>query len=347
MTSQTGKPTLRDVAREAGVDVATASRSLSPTSKRPVNEQTRSRVKDVAQRLGYLPDEAARTLRTSRSRAVGVLIPNMANPAMPPLVQGVEQVLTQHGYTTLFADTVDDAGAESARIATFLSWRISGLILVTARRADTMPAVLHGQEIPVVLLSRKFSGSAAPSASADEAVGVQQALQHLVDLGHRRIAYIGQPLMTSIGYEKLLAFRDRSAALGLDVPQQHVVVCPGFQEPDGFAAASAVLAGPARPTAILCGNDMMALGCLRALAAAGLRCPEDVSVIGYHDIPLVDRLSPPLTTIRVPYFDMGVAAADLLVDALSGVGGGPHSVVVHPQLVVRGTTGPVREVSSS
>jgi LacI family transcriptional regulator len=332
------KPTLRDVALAAGVHLATASRALSDSKTRPVNPRTAALVRQAAAELGYVPDQVARSLRTHRTPAIGVLIPDMTNPVMPPLVRGAEQMLAQHGYTTLFADTDNDQAAETQRLATFLSWRVAGLILATARRDQPLAPELVHSGVPVVLMSRKLDATPVPSATVDESVGIAQALDHLISLGHQRIAYLGVPLWTSAGYERLVAFREITRDRGLDLPPEFAVVCDGYSERDGEAALAALLVRPDRPTAVLTGNDMMALGCYDAIRAAGLRCPTDVSVVGYNDMPLTHRVDPPLTTVRVPYFDLGRQAASLLVEALDDRGSMDRSVRLTPRLLVRDST---------
>lgn len=334
------KPTLRDVALAAGVHIATASRALSGSKTRPVNPRTAAAVRQAAARIGYVPDQVARSLRTHRTPAIGVLIPDMSNPVMPPLVRGAEQVLAEHGYTTLFADTANDQTAEAQRLAAFLSWRAAGLILATARRDQPLAPEVVNSGVPLVLMARKLDATPVPSATIDESVGVAQALDYLIGLGHRRIAYLGVPLWTSAGYERLTAFREITRDRGLDLPPYYAVACEGYAERDGEAALTALLARPDRPTAVLTGNDMMALGCYDAIRAAALRCPADVSVVGYNNMPLTHRVDPPLTTVRVPYFDLGRQAATLLVEVLDGRGSMNRSVRLTPRLLVRNSTAP-------
>lgn len=336
------KPTLRDVALAAGVHLATASRALSDAPSRPVAPRTVALVRQAAAQLGYVPDQVARSLRTHRTPAIGVLIPDMSNPVMPPLVRGAEQRLAQYGYTTLFADTDNDPAAETKRLTMLLSWRVAGLILATARRDQPLAAELVNSGVPVVLMSRKLDATPVPSVTVDESVGIAQALGHVLELGHRRIAYLGVPQWTSAGHERLVAFRDNIASRGLTLPPEFVVTCAGYGEQDGAAALAGLLDRPDRPTAVLTGNDMMALGCYDAIRSAGLRCPEDVSVVGYNDMPLTDRVDPPLTTVRVPYFDVGRQAATLLVEKLTEANDIDRSVRLTPRLVVRGSTAAAR-----
>ena len=322
--------------------MATASRALSGSKTRPVNPATADRVRQAATRLGYLPDQLARSLRTQRTSAIGVLIPDMANPLMPALVGGAELVLARHGYTTLFANTDNDPDAQVQRLGMLLSWRVAGLLIATARRDQSFAPELARSGVPVVLMSRTQDATSLPSATADEPAGVAQAVDHLIELGHRRIAYIGIPVWTSPGQERLTAFREICGARGLALPDRHAVVCEGYHEDDGGAAMRALLEAPDPPTAVLAGNDMMALGCCSSIREAGLECPRDVSVVGFNDMPLTDRVEPALTTVRVPYFDIGREAAELLVRALADERTAGRSVRLTPTLVVRASTGAAR-----
>lgn len=332
-------PNLRDVARAAGVHLATASRALGGSATRPVNAETMRRVQSAAERLGYQPDRHARSLRTHRTSAIGVIIPDMSNPVMPPLVRGVEQILAAAGYTTLFGDTDNDADAELQRIRLLLSWRVDGVILATARRQEPLAGELLASGLPVVLMSRRIHGASVSSVTPEEAVGVGSAMDHLTALGHTRIAYIGVPTWTSAGFERLEAFRAEVATRGLSVPPHHIVVCDGYREPDGERALERLLRDPEPPTAVLAGNDLIALGCYSAVAATGRRCPDDISIVGYADMALVDRFVPPLTTVRVPYADIGREAAALLLEELGGERAPGRSIRIAPSLIVRGSTG--------
>ena len=334
--------TLRDVAEAAGVHMATASRALSGSKTRPVNAETAERVRQAATRLGYVPDPLARSLRTQTTSAIGVLIPDMSNPLMPALVRGAELVLAHHGYTTLFANTDNDPDAQYQRLGMLLSWRVAGLLLATARRDQPFAPELARSGVPVVLMSRTLDATSLPSATADEPAGVAQAVDHLLELGHRRIAYLGAPLWTSAGHERLTAFRSITSARGLALPDQYMLACEGYREADGEAAMRTLLAAADPPTAVLAGNDMMALGCCSAIAEAGLQCPRDISVVGFNDMPLTDRVEPALTTVRVPYYDIGREAAELLVRTLADERTAGRSVRLTPTLVVRDSTAAVR-----
>lgn len=340
-SSPRSKPTLQDVADRAGVHLTTASRALGGSKNRPVSERVRTRVHSAASELGYVVDEAARSLRTSRSRAIGVLIPDLGNPVMPYLVQGAERVLAEYSYVTLFADTENRAELEEQRLAMFFSWRVSGVILATARRDEDMPVSLRDAGVPVVLMGRLFRDNRVSSVTTQEEVAVSESVAHLMDLGHRRIAFVGVPLWTSSGFDRHKFFLEQMQLRALPVPEGYAVAGDGYSEQSGRDEMEKLLRRADPPTAVICGNDMMALGCLAALAEHGLRCPDDVSVIGYHDMALTDRVSPPLTTVQVPLHDIGESSAMLLVDEMAGRSAGKRDVRLLPRLVVRQSTGPV------
>jgi LacI family transcriptional regulator len=332
------RATIRDVAARAGVHPATASRALNPALPGRVAAETARRVVEAARELGYRPDPAARSLRTRRSGLVGVVVPDIANPVIPPIVRGVENVLWSAGIACLLADTDNDPDREAALIAELRARRCDGLIVATATRADETVAHLADEEVPTVLVTRAVEGADLPLVAGDDASGVRAAVAHLRELGHERIAHLTGPLELSTTVRRLEAFRD---AVGVDDPV--VLHGEGFTIPTGRTLAAQLLERHPETTAILAGNDMIAVGCYDVLAAAGLRVPDDMSVVGHNDMPLVDSLSPPLTTVAIPQEEIGEQAARILLDRLAGDSPDGSAVRLMPtELVVRGSTAPPR-----
>ena len=305
----------------------TASRALNPELPGRIAAETVVRVREAADELGYRPDLTARSLRTRRSGVVGVVVPDLTNPVLPPIVRGVEETLWGAGIACLLADTDNDLEREASVIAELRARRCEGLIVASATR-DAVPP----EGVPTVLVTRDIEGSGLPLVAADDAAGVRAAVAHLRELGHERIAHVTGPPALSTTVRRLEAFRGAAG----DAP---VVHGEAFTIPAGERACGELLRGGWDGTAIVAGNDMIALGCYAALAAAGLRCPADVSVTGHNDMPLVDRVQPPLTTVAIPQYEIGVAAARLLLARLRGE---PHDdrVLLPTRLVVRGSTAP-------
>ena len=341
-----GPVTLRDVAADAGVHPATASRALNPGTRPLVNEETAKRVLDSAARLGYRPNPIARGLKTNRSYTVGVIVPDLRNPLFPPIARGVEERLEPSGYTSLLANTDNDDEREKLSFEALTARQVDGFITGTARRRHPLLRELADTGIPVVQVNRRMDDEDLPSVVADDVGGVSMAVDHLAALGHTRIAHVAGSLEVSTGKQRYDGFRSAMAERGLEVDERLVPTAVNYSEAEGARLTRALVEEGLFFTALLAGNDLMALGCMDALNEAGLRCPEDVSVVGFNDMDWSDRFSPPLTTVRVPHYELGVRAADLLLERLATDEPAPAKHLVLPvEMVVRGSTGPVSEGS--
>jgi LacI family transcriptional regulator len=331
------RPTIRDVAQRAGVHPATASRALNPALPGRVTAETTHKVREAARALGYVPDPTARSLRTRRSGFVGVVVPDLTNPVIPPIVRGIEEALWEAGLACLLADTDNDPAREATVVAELRARRCEGLIISTATRTSATVIGLGGADTPTVLVTRDVDSGSLPLVAADDAAGVAAVVRHLVELGHSRIAHVTGPLSLSTTVVRLGAFRAAMAEL---CPGHEPVVAHGdaFTIPAGRQATREVLRDRGDVTAIVAGNDMIALGCYEALDDAGLRCPEDVSVVGHNDMPLVARIQPPLTTVAIPQHQIGVEAARLLLQRLDDRPVALERRLLPTQLVVRGST---------
>ncbi len=336
-------PRLKDVADAAGVHVSTASRALNEQTAALVNPETTERVRQAAHALGYRINGMARALKTRRSLAIGMLVPDITNPFFPPIVRGAEDAFAAAGYSLVLANTDNDRDKARRQVAAMLETRVDGLLLATALRRDELVDELVQDGIPVALVNRTIDGDGVSAVVPDDHLGVALAVEHLAGLGHRRIAYLGGPLDTSNGARRRASFDQAVGKLGPGQARDLAVAVEmaGFNEAEGRRGAAALLDVPAgeRPTAIMAGNDLMALGVLDAAAERGLACPRDLSVVGFNDMPLADRMRPPLTTVRVAEYDLGHQAAKLLLAAIEDPLRPPETVLLAPQLVVRGSTG--------
>lgn len=333
-------PTLRDVAEAAGVHTATASRALNPKTRQQISAETARRVMRAAQALGYQPNSVARSLKTSRSGTVGLVIPDLTNPLFPPIVRGVESVLESDGYNVWIVNTDNDAERERAKIESLRSRQVEGLIIATARVEHPLLRQLHEQGVTMVLINRQVEHLSLPAVTGDDATGVALAVRHLADLGHTRIAHLSGPLGTSTGRLRWQAFRHAVRDHGL--ADDLMVECARWSEQDGAMAMRELLARAGDVTAVVAGNDLIALGCYDVFAERGLSCPGDVSVIGFNDMPFLDKLRPPLTTIAVPHHELGAEAARMLLDCIDRPDRLARSLLLPASLVVRGSTAPPR-----
>ncbi len=336
------KPTLRDVALAAGVHPATASRALNPQTRRLVNADTAKRVLRAAERLGYEPNPVARSLKTARSGTIGLVLPDLTNPLFPPIVRGVDDELAAAGYSALIVNTDNDPERERKLVSSLRSRNVEGLIVATARLDHPLLTQLRGEGVPMVLVNRRTEDLDIPCVIADDATGVAMAVKHLADLGHRRIAHLAGPLNTSTGVVRANAFHAAVRDLGLEDDPALVAEAEYWIETDGASAMRGLLDTGVEFTAVVAGNDLIALGCYDVFAERGIDCPQDVSVVGFNDMPFLDKLRPPLTSVAVPHHQIGVEAARMLLEIINEPDRPPRSVLLPVTLVVRGSTAPRR-----
>lgn len=331
-------PTLRDVAEVAGVHAATASRALNPSTRRLVNAETARRVLRAAESLGYQPNPIARSLKTAKSGTIGLVIPDLTNPLFPPIVRGIEDVLGPAGYNAWIVNTDNDPDRERAQVESLRSRQVEGLIVATARVEHPLLEKLHEQGMRMVLVNRRLENVGIPSVTGDDSAGVKMAVKHLADLGHRRIAHLAGPQSTSTGVIRSRAFVHAIRDHGLDDDPSLVADCEYWNEAEGARALRALLDEETKFTAIVAGNDLIALGCYDVFAERDISCPGDVSVVGFNNMPFLDKLRPPLTTVSVPHYAIGVEAARMLIETIDEPDRHPRSVLLPLSLVVRGST---------
>jgi LacI family transcriptional regulator len=334
---------LVEVAREAGVHPATASRALNPEVRGEVSASTVQRVRRAADRLGYVPNTLARGLRTSRSFVAALVVPDITNGLFPPIVRGAEQVLTSAGFTLVLTDTNNAEEVERSQIASLRAHGVDGFIVATAKWQDPLLDELANAGFPTVLVNRRCASSDLPFVGGDDQLGVRLCIDHLVELGHRDIVHLAGPVDTSTGRERSHAFRAAMRDRGLPV-RSAVLECSGYTEEAGAEGAARLLRRRRPFTAVVAANDLLALGAMGELAAAGLICPRDYSITGFNDLTFMDKLTPPLTTVRVPLTDMGAHAARGLLEWIASNRPTATQLMLPVELIVRGTTGPVASV---
>jgi len=331
-------PTLRDVAQLAGVHAATASRALNPKTRPLVNADTARKVLKAAETLGYLPNPIARSLKTSKSSTVGLVIPDLTNPLFPPIVRGIEDVLSPAGYSAWIVNTDNDPEREKAQIESLRSRQVEGLIVATARLDHPLLRRLHEQGMKMVLVNRRVEGVEIPSITADDAAGIGLAVHHLVGLGHRRIAHLAGPQTTSTGVVRARAFRYAVRDHGLPDDPELIAYCNVWTETEGARALRSLLDAGQSFTAVVAGNDLIALGCYDVFAERGIVCPDEISVVGFNEMPFLDKMRPPLTTIALPHYEIGAEAARMLLEVIDDPDRHARSVLLPTSLVVRQST---------
>ncbi len=333
--------TIKELAEHVGVHISTVSRALNPETRNLIGPDVVKRVLAAADALGYVPNSMAAALRTGQSRTVGILIPDLMNPVFPPFIRGIQDTLDGAGYTAIIANSDGDKAYERDIVQKMKARFVAGLIMATALYRDD-PAIreCRDRQIPVVLINRGADEPGISAVVSDDEAGIAAAVDHLARLGHRRIAHIAGPQATYTGMTRQRAFVAAVRAGGLPADDDLVAVAAGYTIPAGLAAVRALLGRGMRFSALIAANDQLALGALDGLSEAGLKVPRDVSLVGFNDMPLVDRIDPPLTTLRIQHYEMGAQAARILLDELATPNPQSRTVMLKPELVVRGSTGP-------
>lgn len=336
------KVNLRWLADEVGVHPSTVSRALDPTKRHLVADDVAEKITAAARRLGYRPNPVAASLRTSRSTLVGVLVPDITNPVFSPIISGIAEMLGAEGYSTIIADAGSDVARQKALVDELVARRVDGLVLATVSRDDPVLEHCLAENIPVVLVNRADDSDRVSSVVSDDIAGMRLAVRHLVELGHRHIGHIAGPATLSTGHLRRAGFEMAMAAHKLSIAPHAIVEARAYERDEGERAAEQLLRDYPAMTAIAAANDLLALGAYKALAKRKLRCPTDISVVGHNDMPLVDMVEPPLSTIRIGPRDMGRDAARLLLERMVGSPGPIRRTVLGPTLVARASTAPPR-----
>jgi LacI family transcriptional regulator len=335
--------TLKELAESMGVHSSTVSRVMNPATRHLIGDEVVERVLKAARQLNYSPNRTAATLRTKRSDIVGVVLPDISNPVFPPILRGIEDELAKKGLIPLIANAEGDKVRQQFVIDQMVGRHVDGLILATTGRKDPVLEHCLKEGIPVVVVNRSDDSGRVSCVVSDNLSAMQLALTHLIGLGHRRIGHLAGPSELSTGFQRREGFLATLREAGLDEKQCPVVQSTAYSRPAGEAACRELLAKRPRVTAIVAANDLVALGCYDALREAGLRCPDDISIVGHNDMLLMDSVAPPMTTIHVPLYEMGVRVAALVMETIEGKIARPINVVMRPELVVRASTaGPHR-----
>ena len=326
--------TIYDVAREAGVSLATVSRVINNSPY--VKESTRRRVQETMERLGYEPNLVASALMTKRTRLLALLVPDISNPFFAEVAWGVEDAAAAQNYNCVICNVGDDTRKQAGYVSVLRRKGIDGIIFATAAHDDRLVLGLSKGRYPITLMARDVPSAEVNRVLTDDQKGAFLAAEHLLRLGHRRLAMISEPARIHSSAERQRGFAAALKQAGLTPT---VVEADGSDIQAGLRASQALLAMHPRPTAVFCANDMLAIGVLQAAAAAGVRVPSELSVVGFDGTPLAQIASPPLTTVVQPMREMGRVAVQLLIESLQN-GGTPRRVVLDPHLRVGASTGP-------
>jgi len=321
---------LRDVARAAGVHVATVSRVVNPRSGAPVRESTRDRVLEEVVRLGYRPNAIARSLKLAETGSLGLLVPSLRNPVLADVIRGAMTRAWERNFVVLLAEDTGEDAAQRAYERLVQEGRIEGLLVASAHLGDRTWRRYLADNVPCVFLNRRYAGSHRNVSMREEDAG-RVAATHLIELGHRRLAHIAGPADLDTACRRLAGFVEGAEKVGV----APAIVHASFDERAGFVAMTELLLLKPRPTAIFVSNINQAIGAVVGARRSHVRIPRDLAVVACDDDPIAEFLEVPLTTIRMPLAELGRTAVDALLDQVAGVA--PHDIVVpdSPTLIVR------------
>ena len=332
-------PTIQDVARTASVSTATVSRALSHPER--VSESTRQRVDDAIRTTGYTLNQSARSLRKRTSRTILVALPDIGNPFFSVILEAIEREAVLRDYDVLVANRGEGVDQNARLLDYLLSKRADGMLMFDGALDPTRFRGLRQEQdkLPLVVACEDIPGSGLRTVKIDNAAAAKKATEHLIELGHRRIAHVTGPSGNILTEERERGYRSALAAAGI-VPRPEWIIPGNFHIGGGASAARRLVELDEMPTGVFCGNDEAAIGLISEMRKLKRECPRDISVVGFDDITLAARYVPPLTTIRQPREQLGRLAAETLFAILEGRASGPaaREIVLESQLVVRAST---------
>jgi len=332
--------TIKDIAKRAGVSHSTVSRALRVNHL--VSSETSKRIREIAQEMGYRPSAVARSLKTKRTEVLGVIVSNISDPFFSEILNGIEASAQAGGYSLFIAASQHDPIKERQIVQTMMEQRTDGVIICSSSFSPEHGRQLLSYGFPVVVVNHQGSESFNYSIYHDDVDGSSQITRHLISLGHKRIAYLGNSQSGRTTQDRLHGFLDVMSEADLEVPDSFIHHVEGGDPILGQKSVEYFMRLTPKPTAIVCFNDMLAIGVLKGCEVAGFRVPEDLSVTGFDNITYSAFTTPCLTTFDQPKFSIGQEAAQLLLDLLRAEDGiikdTPNVKILKGKLLIRGTT---------
>lgn len=335
--------TIKDIAKRAGVSHTTVSRALHGNSL--ISAETGKRIRKIAAEMGYQPSAAARSLKTNRSQVLGVIVSSLDDPFFSEILQGIEDSVQEGGYSLFIATSLRDPQREQKIVQTLMEHRVDGIIICSTSFSTTQGRHLLDYGFPIVVVNNQSAEGFRYSIYHDDVDGSCQMTRHLIDLGHRRIAYLGNSLSGRTTLDRLSGYRQEMKSAGLPIPAEYEYQVAGGNPEHGTAATAYFLHLPVRPSAIVCFNDQLATGMLKGLRTAGLDIPADISITGFDNITFSAYTHPPLTTLDQPKRFIGMEAARLLLGLLKHEpDNGEKVITLKGSLLVRSSTAAPQKV---
>jgi LacI family transcriptional regulator len=332
-------PTIRDVAKKAGVATTTVSRVLNNSGY--VSAATRARVEAAIQELGYVPNRVARSLRLKRTNTLALVVTDITNPFWTTVVRGVEDAANAAGFTVILCNTDESESKQDAYLQVLLQRRVDGILFTPVCSAPEPVKRVQRQKVPIVVLDRRVPGAQVDVVRGDSEGGAYELVRHLLDLGHTRVAALSGPETVSTSVERVVGYRRALREAGLSEDAEWVRYGQ-FTQRFGYETTTEIFAQARRPTAIFATNNFIAVGALRALRDGGLRVPQDVSLVCFDDLASAVLIDPFLTVADQPAYEMGRRATELLIARVSDPAVDGHQEIVLPtQIIVRRSCRPI------
>jgi LacI family transcriptional regulator len=330
--------TISDVARRAGISAMTVSRVINNSGD--ISPETRERVEKAIADLGYVPNALARSLRFKQTKTLALVLADITNPFFTTLARGVEDAASEQGFSVIFCNTDESESKEAEYLNVVLQKQVDGLLLVPACCSGDSVTFLQEHKATVVVLDRRMSDAKVDTVRCDSEEGAYRLTRHLLDLGHTRIAILSGPPAASTATDRVAGYRRALAEAGLE-SHAELVYHGEFAQASGHQMALQALAVTPRPTALFAANNFITSGAFRAVREAGLRVPEDISIVSFDDLPMASDMGPFLTVAAQPAYEMGRRATELLLTRLAGEGpAGPQEIVLPTEIIVRKSSAP-------
>lgn len=330
------KPTIRNVAQEAGVSISTVSKVIHQTGS--ISEQTRKKVLQAMSKLNYHPDIAAASLRGKRTKVIGLLIPDISNPFYAEVARSIEDRSCELGFNVMMCNTDNDIEKEKTYLSLLASQRIDGLVVASAFRSTDLLEAMVEQGVPIALIASEIPKLSIDTVTVDDYKGGYLATSYLLSLGHKKIAIIVENVRSNV--PRLEAFKDAMEETELPILDGYIIHTEALIQ-KGYESALQLLSLQERPTAIFACNDLLAAGVIQAAKEMGLNIPNDLSVVGFDNTVLSTTTSPMLTTVAQPVKEMGLKVVDLLTKEMQAAKPYKERLLLSPELIIRQSTAPL------
>jgi LacI family transcriptional regulator len=330
--------TIGDVAKRAGVSTMTVSRVINNSGY--ISQETRQRVEQAIAELGYVPNALARSLRFKQTKTLALILTDITNPFFTTVARGVEDTASEQGFSVMFCNTDESQADEAEYLNVIVQKQVDGVLLVPAASAPESARFLRDRHVPFVVLDRRIRGGTVDNVRGDSEQGAFDLTAHLISLGHRRIAMLSGPSLVTTAADRIAGYRRSLAEAGIQ-PDDRLIFEGPYAVESGAEMATAALSLEDRPTAFVAANNFIAIGAYRALRAAGLRVPQDTSLVAFDDLPESIMIEPFFTVVAQRAYEMGQQATELLLQRLAGVGPEAVQEIVLPtRLIVRQSSAP-------